>query len=164
MGEGGLVIDEKKLAKLQSNKESLSLVEAVELAAMEFFQRNQQTQKQMGRNIKNDRVVGSPQQPPSLKQHHQLNRLESISEEGSRNNSDSANSLQSSNHLSEGGNADPVKGVDIMEERKAEKKNVMRKTQKQQRQQQHQQHQLPLNQNNDQWFFNVPLQQNNSYR
>ena len=43
MGEGGLVIDEKKLAKLQSNKESLSLVEAVELAAMEFFQRNQQT-------------------------------------------------------------------------------------------------------------------------
>ena len=37
MGEGGLVIDEKKLAKLQRNKESLSLVEAVELAAMEFY-------------------------------------------------------------------------------------------------------------------------------
>ena len=37
----GIVINQAKLDELQRNKESLSLVEAVELAALEFLQKRQ---------------------------------------------------------------------------------------------------------------------------
>ena len=37
----GIVINQSKLAELQKNKESLGLVEAVELAALEFLQKKQ---------------------------------------------------------------------------------------------------------------------------
>lgn len=38
----GIQIDKAKLAFLQQNKESLSLMEAMELAALEYIQKKQQ--------------------------------------------------------------------------------------------------------------------------